>query len=196
MKIINEDELINYIDDIKKNHRVICIETDTIYGLVCASFDEIAVNKIYTIKNRDYNKPIGIFVKDIEDIKEYFDISEQQKIFITNNMKYPTTFIINDNKKLFNQLNHKSSTIGFRIPNNSVIKKMIDYFDMPLAQTSCNISNEEDYKNINEIELKLGNKIDYFIKQNNKVIKTNNSSRIIDISTEPYKRIRDNNIKE
>ena len=66
---------------------------------------------------------------------------------------------------------------------------------MPLAQTSCNISNEEDYKNINDIELKLGNKIDYYIEQNNKVIKTNVSSRIIDISIEPYKIIRDN-IKE
>lgn len=189
MKVINENVLNEYIDDIITNHKIICIDTDTIYGIVCSAFDKISVEKIYDIKNRNKNKPIGIFINDLQKLTEYFDINEKEFTFIKNNLTKPTTFIVDDKKNLFTHLTNNKK-IAFRIPKNNTINNLINYINAPLAQTSCNISNENDYKTFEEINTKLGDKIDYFVEQNGDIIKTDLASTIIDLTIEPYKIIR------
>ena len=54
--------------DSLKNHKVIAIPTDTIYGIATLAQSKEAVEKLYEIKNRDYCKPISICVGDVDDV--------------------------------------------------------------------------------------------------------------------------------
>ena len=55
------------IDNLK-NHKVIAIPTDTIYGIATLAQSKEAVEKLYEIKSRDYCKPISICVGDVDDV--------------------------------------------------------------------------------------------------------------------------------
>ena len=54
---MNTDDIIKVLNG---KGKVIAIRTDTVYGLVCNALDELAVNKIYDIKNREKKKPLSI----------------------------------------------------------------------------------------------------------------------------------------
>ena len=154
------------VDKIKINGSVIAIKTDTVYGLVCNAYDEYACKKIYKIKKRDGNKPLAIFVKSIENVKNYIDNNElSDKVLSMLNRYWPgaLTVVFNKKKGILDHLTCGSSTIGVRIPKDSQILDILEKVDFPLAETSCNISGEKDYKNASEIRKKLGDEVDLIV---------------------------------
>ena len=50
---------------------VAIVPTDTVYGLIADATNEKAIEKIFVIKKRDIRKPLGIFVRDRDMLKEY-----------------------------------------------------------------------------------------------------------------------------
>ena len=49
---------------------LIVYPTDTIYGLGANIFSDKAVRKVYSIKGRDYSKPLSVSVSEIGDINK------------------------------------------------------------------------------------------------------------------------------
>ncbi|MBW6441356.1 Sua5/YciO/YrdC/YwlC family protein [Patescibacteria group bacterium] len=47
------------------------IPTDTIYGLSCLASTQENEEKIYEIKQRDYDKPFIILISNIKDLQEF-----------------------------------------------------------------------------------------------------------------------------
>lgn len=160
---MNTDDIIKVLNG---KGKVIAIRTDTVYGLVCNALDELAVNKIYDIKNREKKKPLSIFVKDFTEVSKYADIegiSETTKKLMSKYWPGALTIVF---KKKNNTLKHLLSgldSIGIRIPNDKELFKILNKVDFPLAQTSCNISGEKEYTSAKEIETALGDKIDLIV---------------------------------
>ena len=73
------------------------------------------------------------------------------------------TIIFKKKDDTFNHLNNNSGGIGIRIPDDKDLRYILDNIDFPLAQTSCNISGEKEYKSAIEIKEKLGNDIDLIV---------------------------------
>jgi len=59
---------------------VVILPTETVYGLAARADMADAVSKIYDIKGRDFDKPLAVCVKDIEQAKTlaHFDVLSQQ----------------------------------------------------------------------------------------------------------------------
>ena len=64
LKQLTKDDLIG---------KIICFPTDTVYGVGCLLGDEIALGKIYELKNRDLSKPLAILVPNSESTKPYVE---------------------------------------------------------------------------------------------------------------------------
>ena len=73
-----EEDIVSRVIDVIKGGGVVVMPTDTIYGLVCDATNAEAVEKIFKIKNRNFSKPIGVFVVDIEMAHEYVKIENGQ----------------------------------------------------------------------------------------------------------------------
>ena len=54
-----------------KNDNIGIIPTDTIYGISCLASSQENVEKIYEIKQRDYDKPFIVLISDIKDLQEF-----------------------------------------------------------------------------------------------------------------------------
>ena len=55
--------------------KIIIIPTDTIYGLAVDGSNPEAVERLYSLKKRDKNKPIAIFLPKLDFITEIFELS-------------------------------------------------------------------------------------------------------------------------
>jgi L-threonylcarbamoyladenylate synthase len=179
----NIEEIITAL----KNGAVLVLPTDTVYGLVCDAANESAVEKIFEIKKRDKTKPLAVFVNDIEQAKEFAEISAEQEKFLKDNWPGATTFILPARPRLAGLI-YKENTIGMRVPDYNLIKDIFEEFSRPLAQTSANISGEGDSVEISKIKSQFENE-DILIVDGGDLPKRK-PSVIIDLSKEETKILR------
>ena len=186
------DEIIQKLNT---NNCVLAIKTDTVYGLICNACDEDACKKIYKIKNREDNKPLAIFIKSIEELNKYIkDSALSDKVIELLKRYWPGALTVIFDKKdgVFDYLSCGQDTIGIRIPNDRLLLEILDKIDFPLAETSCNISGEAEYKNANEIREKIGDKIDFIVDGGD--VAKNTPSTVIRISNDEIKVLRQGEI--
>ena len=181
-----DNNIKKIVDVLKVKNNVIAINTDTVYGLIANANDISSVNKIYQIKNRDLNKPLGLFIDKIEDLDKYVYIDNNILNNLKKNINKSITYIFNLKNDDYKYLNKNNNTVSIRIPNNIFLKKIMSYIDFPLVQTSCNISNEPVYTDIFVIKKNIGKDLSLIVDGGKG---DSISSTIIDI-TNHYKVLR------
>ena len=186
----------NIIDILSQKGKVIVLKTDTVYGFICNAYDDEAINKIYDLKNREKDKPLCIFIKDKKELIKYVDksnLSDRVNCIIDKYWPGALTIIFNKKDGRDFELISKTNSIGIRIPNDKLILKILNKIDFPLAQTSCNISGEEPYKNIFSIIEKFEDKIDMYLDGG--AVTDNVASTILSVVNGEFKIIRVGDVK-
>lgn len=151
-------ELDNCVEIIK-NGGIILYPTDTIYGLGCDSHNIKSINKINKLKGSNTEKPLIYLMNSLKMLEEYvIKIPEFAKDFLLD--ENPTTVIFNDLKK--NKLSKNS--IAVRIPKNRFCLKLISAIGRPITSTSANLSGSPFPRNMFEIEKKIIDGVNYFVK--------------------------------
>ena len=156
--------------------------TDTIWGLGCNAINTEAIQKIYKIKNRSYDKPFILLVNSINVLSNYVKNIPDIAHNIINKNKRPTTIIYQNPINLPDILIYHN-TIAARIIKKGNLKLLLQYFDKPITSTSANLSGQEMIINsIDEIDQSIKRQVDYIIPEKfNKFDKKNIASRIIRI---------------
>lgn len=137
--------------------QVIAVPTDTIYGLACSANCPEAIKKLYTIKGRDSAKPVAICVTYINDVRKWGEAEHLNDSLLNSLLPGPVTIVLERTKYLDNPiLNPMTRKIGIRIPNHSFMNQVTKTFDMPVALTSANFSNEPSTLSTKEFEHLFG----------------------------------------
>ena len=184
------------IKTLKEEGKVVAIKTDTVYGLVCNAFDKKSTDKIYRIKNRERRKALSIFLKNTSEVEKYVDednLTPSVKRIMEKYWPGALTIIFKKRDDTFDDITQGVSGIGIRIPNDNDLLYILDNLDFPLAQTSCNISGEKEYKNADEIRAKLGDLVDLIVDGGE--IKDNMPSTILSVECNEPIILRDGAIK-
>lgn len=177
------------IDLLKEKNKVIAMRTDTVYGLICNANDKKAIERIYTIKKREIAKPIGIFIKDLNELDKYVEgITEEIQNIAKKYWPGALTIIFKKKKGVYDYLTCGKDTIGIRVPYDKEIQDILKSVDFPLAQTSCNISGEMPYNSADVIREKFGNDIDLIVDGGE--VKEGTSSTVIDVTDGSIKILR------
>jgi Sua5/YciO/YrdC/YwlC family protein len=190
MKIIRIDPLkpekgkIEKAVNILEDDGLVVYPTDTIYGLGACIFSEKAVGKVYSIKGRDYSKPLSVCLSEIGDINKIAhldDAGEVKKL-----LPGPFTIILNKKKNVSPLLTAGGGKIGIRIPDNMISRELSRKF--PITSTSANLSGEPVPDSASEIAELLGGTVDLVIG-GGKLQGTH--STVIDWTIQPPKVIRE-----
>jgi len=136
----NLDSLLKIASKKIKEGKVIVCPTDTVYGLIAHAGNERAVRRIFKIKKRPKEKPIAIFVGDIEMAKKFAKIGKNQEKFLKKYWPGALTAILYSKNNLCRGIYGKNKTVGIRVPDYKLITDLIDKVAFPLAQSSANIS--------------------------------------------------------
>ena len=60
--------------------KVILSPTDTVWGLGCSAFSPKAISKIYSIKERDDDKPFILLVESVTHLKKYIKKNSSENL--------------------------------------------------------------------------------------------------------------------
>ncbi len=144
--------------------KIICFPTDTVYGVGAIIDDNIAVEKIYNLKNRDFDKPLAVLIGSIEDVSKYCkNVSLKEIEYMNKYWPGALTIIFDLKDKLDLRCVCGKSSIGFRMPNSNISLQILKKFG-PMATTSVNISGFDPINNLEEIKVLFNDKIDYYIE--------------------------------
>ncbi len=165
---------------------VVLYPTDTVYGLGANIFNDLAVKRVFNIKQRSLLKPLSILISDIGAIDLVAKASLEQKKVIDNYLPGPYTFILKKTDIVPRLVTAGSSFVGVRVPDNDISRKLASLF--PITTTSANISDEEVLSNPIEILEQLDCEVDLVIDVGD--LKSNHASMIIDLSQSNPKIIR------
>lgn len=127
---------------------VVVVPTDTVYGLIGRATDETAIEKIYRIKMREKEKPLGIFVKDMAMAERYVEITAKYLDGLEKCWPGALTGVFRSRGLLPQLLHRNTPHLGVRIPKNIFLLKLLGE---PLAQTSANISGRGSYTKIADV---------------------------------------------
>ncbi len=141
-------ELVNIL----KNDGVICVPTDTVYGVCARISTKKAHDKLVAVKNRPKEKAFPVMCANIEQIKDIALVNEIAEKIIKLFMPGPITLVLKKNKTLQNYVTNGKDTIAVRMATSEILKEIIENVESPLFMTSANKSGQPICNNLDEIE--------------------------------------------
>ncbi len=187
------DKIVKILNEKSK---VIAIKTDTVYGLICNAHDKKAVEKIYDIKSRDKMKPLSLFVKNIDEVKKIVadeNLIDENISIMKRYWPGALTIVFKKRDDTYDHMTKNTTGIGIRIPKDELLLNLLSVCDFPLAETSCNESGEEPYRNYDEIKEKLGDKVDMIVDGGD--VTDNTASTVISLASNKMQILRTGSIK-
>lgn len=131
---------------------VVALPTDTIYGLAASARDPEAVARVYGLKGRDFNKPLPIVVRDLEQAAE---VAERlPPAFGTLTAAFwpgPLTLIVAAAAVLPAQLSAGSGKVAMRQPDLPFLLQLLQVCAYPLTATSANRSGGPECRTAGDV---------------------------------------------
>jgi L-threonylcarbamoyladenylate synthase len=155
-------ELINLANNSLRAGKIISFATDTVYGLAVDASNFNAVEDLYKIKNRKKDKPIAIFLKNLEEARKLFYFDETAKKISKNFLPGSLTLVLKTKPQaaslLASNLNQNSDGfLGFRILDQKFTQDLLEKFGGIIAVTSANPAGKKPAINSAEVEKYFSN---------------------------------------
>ena len=142
MLIFNGDEKnLKSIGEEVKNGKIVAFPTDTVYGLG-ASINHIdSVKRVFSVKERPLDSAIIILIDDISSMENLAYV-ENQNVYTLAKEFWPgaLTMILRKKDNVDPVITAGGNSVGIRIPDNEIARKLIRYSGGALATPSANKS--------------------------------------------------------
>ena len=142
---------------------VILYTTETVCGLGCLTSSQEAIEKIYKIKQRDFNQKLILLIGDDRKLNNYVkEVPEMAWDLIDYAEKQPT--IIYPNAiNLPKILVSEDGSVAIRVVTNGPLHSFLKKLKAPLTSTSANISGSISPSIIKEVSKEILSKVDFIL---------------------------------
>ena len=144
-----------------KAGKIISFNCETVYGLAVDASNFKAVENLYHVKNRHQQKPLVIFLPNLEAAEEIFHFDEISRKIAQDFLPGNLTLVLKtktESQHLFaKNLNQNQSAksdnfyLGLRIVDNKFVADLLKKFGGIIAVTSANKSGKPDAINADEV---------------------------------------------
>ena len=149
-----DNQVLSRVVSALKSGNIIVYPTDTLYGLGADVFNDIAVKKVFKVKNRPFNLPLSVAVSCIEDLEKIAFVDDKAKKIINVFLPGRLTLILKKKKTLSRIVTGGLENIAIRIPDNVVALKLLSNYG-PLTCTSANIHGKDTPTVISDIRMQF-----------------------------------------
>ena len=160
-----QPRLIRQVVEILRSGGIIIYPTDTIYGIGCDILQADAIERICRLKGIDSHKAnLSFICNDLSHLSEYTKpISTPTFRLLKEHLPGPYTFILPASKLVPKILQSKKSTIGLRIPDNSIAMALVRELGRPILSTSLPGEQVEDTTDPDVMYENFGKQVDAVI---------------------------------
>jgi L-threonylcarbamoyladenylate synthase len=123
---------------------VVVFPTETVYGLGGDAINDLAVAKIYQVKNRPTFNPLIAHFYNIEQVQEYVEVTTAAYRLAQAFWPGPVTMILKRKEGCAISLLASAGLeyIGIRVPNHPVALALLKAFGRPIVAPSANMSTK------------------------------------------------------
>ena len=124
-------------------NELVAFPTETVYGLGANAFESEAVKKIFIAKGRPSDNPLIVHVSSLGQIPSVVSsIPRLAEKLMEQFFPGPLTIVLPKNKGISHLVTAGLSTVGVRIPKNSVANTFLSECGVPVAAPSANLSGK------------------------------------------------------
>jgi L-threonylcarbamoyladenylate synthase len=125
--------------DILNNDELVAIPTETVYGLAGNIYSEVAITKIFTLKNRPLFNPLIVHIHSITQLNELTLYLPPKAQMLANNF-WPgaLTLVLPKHASVPDIITAGKNTVAIRMPNHPVTLALLEKLNFPLAAPSAN----------------------------------------------------------
>jgi L-threonylcarbamoyladenylate synthase len=128
-----------------KREGVIVYPTDTFYGLGADSFSGNAVRRIYSLKKREFSKPLSVLASGLDMVEA--STAHRPPIYADLADKFwpgPLTLILEAGAQISQSVLGSGRTLGIRWPESPWITDLLEECGFPVTATSANLSGQSE----------------------------------------------------
>ena len=139
------------------------IPTDTIYWVVASAFFPASVERLYSVRGRDKEKPCIILISSTEELLE-FGIILDKKLEDSLARLWPgaVSVILDCPDEKFAYLHRGTKTLSFRLPEEKVSREFLEKSG-PILAPSANPEGKPPAKNIAEAVAYFADTVDFYV---------------------------------
>jgi L-threonylcarbamoyladenylate synthase len=122
-----------------RKDQLVAIPTETVYGLAGNAFSEIAVRKIFELKQRPFFNPLIVHIKSIDYLDQVaINIPQLAYDLATSFWPGPLTLLLTKKEIVPDIVTAGKSTVAIRIPSQARTLELLNILEFPLAAPSAN----------------------------------------------------------
>lgn len=140
--------------------QVVVFPTDTVYGLGAHGFIASAIERLFYLKGREFQKAIPLLLSCTEDvIKVAVDIPPIAWRLAERFWPGPLTIVLRKAATVLDVLTAGGDSVAVRVPRHDIALQLIAALGAPLAATSANLSRQPEAVTAEEAEAIFGNRV-------------------------------------
>lgn len=142
---------------------LIAYPTDTYYGIGCDLMSRKAIDKLYTLKNRDRRKPLAFLCPDLSDVAQYARVSNFAYRTMRQLTPGPFTFVLEATKLVPEMMQSKQKQVGIRVPQAPLMLAIAAKLGRPIVTTSATTPEGAVLTDAKSIKEELGARLDLIL---------------------------------
>ncbi|MDE0724407.1 MAG: L-threonylcarbamoyladenylate synthase [Alphaproteobacteria bacterium] len=148
-----QDRLSFWVQELRKGE-VVVAPAESVYGYCCDPFNEGALRKLMSIKNRPVDKGMIVLVGSTKQLYRFVEKSELSQAHRDAMKKYwpgPYTLILPAKNELPDLITGSRNTVAIRMPRPIYMREYLRVWTKGLVSSSLNESGAEPVRDAEEI---------------------------------------------
>jgi len=143
-----------------KNGELVAFPTDTFFALGADGLNSVAVDSVFTTKGRNPGTPVPLLVSDTSMADSLCaDFPEELRKLAEKFWPGALTIVVPAADSVPPVVTAGTGTVGLRVPDHDVARKLIELSGVPITGTSCNLTGRDPIKEAAVVEQVFGDVI-------------------------------------
>ncbi len=118
--------------------QLVCIPTDTVYGIAAVAVNDAAVRTLYAVRARPPDKPLPLLIADAAAASWIADVTPVAHTLMSRFWPGPLTIVMRKALGFRSLALAGQQTVGLRVPDHALVRRIILALDEPITGTSAN----------------------------------------------------------
>jgi L-threonylcarbamoyladenylate synthase len=197
------DLLIKRAVEVFRSGGVVVFPTDTVWGVGVVASETQAIERFYSIKEREKEKPTAVLVGDLKMAKEYGVFNEEARNLAEEYWPGGLTIIVPARKDQVSELVlGERSNVGLRVPSHKITLILTEQLGEGIVSGSANFSGDPAPGEYGDINKKFLERVDYVLWPGNGLVKGNIyesggqlPSTVVDTTKKPFVVLREGKVR-
>jgi L-threonylcarbamoyladenylate synthase len=155
---------IGYAAYLLQKNDVIGMPTETVYGLAGNAFSEVAVEKIYSIKNRPSSNPLIVHIANTKQLHQLVNnVPTNANLLLETFAPGPLTVLLHRKNIIPDCVTAGLDKVAIRIPNHPMALELLQQLNFPLAAPSANPYGYISPTTAMHVHQQLGQQVPYIL---------------------------------